>query len=334
MVTRLRASAIAFAIVGAVAAYLVAPASTPIDRALPFVFIILALVFATEARRAQRVLCVSLVIVPPLFFLDEHTRLLAYGVAVAIVMAIAARDSIVFVIAGIALLRWIPFDNVVVWRELLLLAGALAVYAASRSAFIAIAVALFTPVFPARAMLIPFALALVFAFLPRIRVPAAAAALLFVMWPWSGIMSRAFVPFLRAEPQPATSRPVWIALQRGQSVSIDVPPDAHSVTITASGANAERLRKGTLMGMVEGREIRIGDIADFGYTRREQFFHSRNAAPKRPIDDIKDYGASAWLHTAGLITIHPRRGTRAIRISAAPDLPPATKLQIEAVDFQ
>ena len=147
-------------------------------------------------------------------------------------------------------------------------------------------------------------------------------------------MVRAFVPFLRAEPQPAASKPVWIALQHGESVSIDTPPGARTVTITASGANAERLREGTLMGMVDGRPITIGDIADFGYTRREQFFRSQNAPPQRPIDDIKGYGWSAWLHTAGLITIHVPRGTQSIRVAAAPNLPPDTRLQIEAVDFQ
>ena len=92
------------------------------------------------------------------------------------------------------------------------------------------------------------------------------------------------------------------------------------------------------MGTVEAdgmrRDIRIGDIADFGYTRREQFFRSRNSAPKRPIDDIKDYGQSAWLHTAGLISISAPKAFQSIRVSAARDLPPGARLQIEAVHFE
>ena len=86
------------------------------------------------------------------------------------------------------------------------------------------------------------------------------------------------------------------------------------------------------MGTVDGTQIRIGDISDFGYTRREHFFHSRNRAPRRPLDDVKGYGQSAWLHTAGLIHVQVHNGT--IHVTAAPDLPPNTRLQIEAVDFE
>src|SRR2546428_10998000 len=193
------------------------------------------------------------------------------------------------------------------------------------------AVALFTPIFPGRALLFPFLVSIILAFLPKIRIPQFVAAALMIMWPWSGIVARAFPAFLQAEPQPPDSRPVWIALARGESVSIDAPQRSRFVGIVASGANAARLRKGTLMGAVDGTEIRIGDIADFGYTRREQFFASRNPFPRRPINDVKDYGSSAWLHTAGLIRVPIHN--REIRISAAPDLPPNTRLQIEAVHF-
>ncbi|HJT18556.1 MAG TPA: hypothetical protein VJ853_14255, partial [Thermoanaerobaculia bacterium] len=314
-------------------------AATPVDRALPFVILILlAVVFTTKGTKGTKAfvsfVSFAVILLPLLFFRDEHTRLLAYGVVVAIAMTLAARDSLVYVIAGVLLLRWIPLGDVIVWRELIVLAGAIAIYCTSRSALLAIAVALFTPIFPGKAMLIPFLVALILAFLPRIRIPAVAACVLFVLWPWSGLMSRALVPFLRAEPQPESSKPVWIALQRGESVSIDTPANAREVTITASGANAERLRNGTLMGTIAGKPVTIGDIADFGYTRREQFFRSRNSPPRRPIDDIKGYGWSAWLHTAGLITVHIPRGTTSVRIAAAPNLPPNTRLQIEAVDIR
>ena len=276
-------------------------------------------------------------ILPGILFPDEHTRLLAYGVVTAITFAVALVNApderhIVFAVCGVLLLRWIPLSNVVVWRELIVLVGALAVFAASRSVVLAIAVALFTPVFPARALMFPFVVALIFAFLPKIRIPEIATAALLVMWPWSGIVARALPAFLRAERPPEASRPVWIALARGESVSIDAPPGSHRATVIASAANASRLRKGTLMGSIEGRAVRIGDVADFGYTRREQFFRSQNPAPTRPIDDIKDYGQSAWLHTAGLIDVPVHRGS--LHVAAASSLPPGARLQIEAVDFE
>ena len=86
------------------------------------------------------------------------------------------------------------------------------------------------------------------------------------------------------------------------------------------------------MGTVNGMTIRIGDLSDFGYTRREQFMRSRTSAPQRPINDVKGYGQSAWLHTAGLIDVASPGG--ALRVTAARELPSAARLQIEAVGFE
>src|SRR5437870_4992532 len=155
VVTRLRGSLI-FAVIAAIAAYYVAPHTTPIDRALPFVVIVLAVIcFTTEAQRTQRslcALCVSVVLLPPIIFTDEHTRLLAYGVIAAIAFALV-ENNVIVVICGVALLRWIPISEVIIWRELVLLGGVLLVFFVSRSAVLAMAVALFTPIFPGRALL-------------------------------------------------------------------------------------------------------------------------------------------------------------------------------------
>jgi hypothetical protein len=173
----------------------------------------------------------------------------------------------------------------------------------------------------------------------RLCVPAYVAAIaLFTLWPWSGLVARAFPRFLFAQAPSERQQPVWVALARGQSVSMDAPPHTRAAVITASGANAARLPGGRLVGWVAvggmRREIRIGDVADFGFMRREHFFASRNPPPRQPIDDIHGYGAAAWLHTAGRIRIAWRREQTSLRVSAAPDLPPGTMLQIEAVEFE
>ena len=283
-------------------------------------------------------------LLPPIFFTDEHTRLLAYGIIAAILFAIAAwraeeDEQLALVVCGVLLLRWIPFADVVIWREALILIGVIAVFAASESVLAALAVAAITPAFPARWIMLPFLAAIVFMILPSIelpkwlRVPVYAAAIaLFAMWPWSGIVARALPAFLRSQPAPAGARPMWIALAPGESVSIDTPQDVRKITMIASAANASRLREGTLMGTVNGKPIRIGDIADFGYTRREQFMRSRTAAPRRPINDVKGYGQSAWLHTASLIDVPSMGGM--LRVTAARELPSVTRLQIEAVGFE
>ncbi len=95
------------------------------------------------------------------------------------------------------------------------------------------------------------------------------------------------------------------------------------------------MRPGRVVGTIDSvdlrREVRVGDIADFGFLRREQFIHSRNTIPWHPTDDIRGYGQTAWLHGAGRVRVPP---AASIRITAARDLPPAARLQIESVDFE
>lgn len=379
-VSRLRGSAVAewvaFAIVAAIAGHFVTLFPTPIDRALPFVIVLMCVCgFVAERFPAIFQIAVLMLLVPAIFLADEHTRLLAYGVIAAGTFAFAVaiapntlRAWITFTVVGVMLLRWIPFSQVIVWREVVVVAGAITVMLAARARVPAphlLAVALATPIFPARMLLFPFFVAVlllipvpriatagvfavaayfarysiavlcvvvVIALISRPGLLHAIAIGLFALWPWSGVVARGFPAILFAEPASPKSVPVWMSAARGQSLSIDVPPDRHAVTITASASNATALKPGRVVGWVNGKPIRIGDIADFGFMRPEHFFASRNRPPRTPLADIHDYGASAWLHTAARIRI--RDLTNTLRFTAAADLPPGTKLQIEAVEFE
>lgn len=376
-----------FAVFSAVACAVVAQAN-PIDRALPFIAVGLALcgwLIRDSGWAAAVELSVPLLIATAMFVIDERTRVMLFGTIVAGAFSATvyaaertlSNDALLTVL-GTLLLRWIPFRDVVLWRELIVLLGALAVLVALRNRSpmniaVALAVALVTPVFPGRAMLYPFILAAVLsvgqAILPvlsipllvlayfdryshatlwivaaiavaiphlrRVRVPVYAAAIgLFGLWPWSGIVARAFPVFLFATPASPRAEVFGLALGAGQSVSIDVPR-SDSVIVTSSGANVARMRPGRVIGTIDSvdlrREVRIGDIADFGFLRREQFFFSRNTVPRWPTNDIRGYGQTAWLHGAGRVRVPP---ATSIRITAAQDLPPAARLQIESVDFE
>lgn len=376
--------------------------ATPIDGALPFVIVLIALCFfvSTGDSRGRLSsigwLAPILLLIAAIFISDERTRLFAYGIITAGAFALAVtyaektlRAYVPLTIAGVLLLRWIPLSDVLVWRELVVLVGTLAVLIAQTGVSVphiyrprtplaiavALAVAVVTPIFPARMLLFPFlvaaivatrlpwlaipfviaaffarysiavlcvvtAIALLAPWIARLRlqIPAYVTAIaLLTLWPWSGLVARAFPHFLFAQPPFERRMPVWVALEPGQSVSIDVP-EAYTTVLIASAANASRLRAGRVVGWVEAggvrREIRIGDIADFGFMRREHFFASRNSPPRHPIDDIQGYGATAWLHTAGRISIVAPKRIDALRVVAAPDLPPETRLQIEAVEFE
>ena len=388
-----------FALLSAVACAVVAQTS-PVDRALPFIAVGIAfcgwLIRDSPWGVVAVEVAIPVLIATTLFVGDERTRVMIFGAVVAAVFAVAvfatartlANDALL-TIAGTLLLRWIPFRDVVLWRELIVLLGALAVLWSLSGApapspagaaggggaplrlAIALAVALVTPVFPGRAMLVPFILAVIIriahpAFaalfvtmayfdryshaalwivaaiavaipiLGRVRIPVYALAIgLFALWPWSGIVARAFPQFLLAAPPSARHQVVGSALGAGESVSIEVPEHVHWVGVITSGANVVRMRPGRIVGSIDARgthrDLRIGDLADFGFLRREQFFYSRNPVPRQPTDDIRGYGQTAWLHGAGRVTVP---AAPEVRITAARDLPPAARLQIESVDFE
>jgi hypothetical protein len=103
-----------------------------------------------------------------------------------------------------------------------------------------------------------------------------------------------------------------------------------------------RFKPGRIVGTIEARDrrggvttrpIRIGDIADFGFTRRDQFFASRNPLPLFSPGEIRDYGANAWLWGAGRTAVACTADLASLRVVAAPDLPPQTHLQIDSVEF-
>ena len=179
--------------------------------------------------------------------------------------------------------------------------------------------------------------------LDRVRpLTYAAALVIFALWPWSGIIARALPVVRNYRPSCANRQAVVSALAPSESLPIGVPPHVRSVIVTASGGQMARFKPGRVVGMIEAtdargrvttRQIRIGDIADFGFTRREQFFGSRNPLPRFSPAEIRGYGASAWVWGSGRTALTCTADIASLRVLAAPDLPRQTHLQIDAVDF-
>jgi len=384
--------------------------TTPIDAHLPLV-IALVLACAWAARGtgwSAMVQCaVPLLIVAMMTIADERTRIFAYGLIVAAAFAAAviawergrpariAPEEVVLTIAGIVLLRWIPLHDVHVIKELILIAGSVAMlFAMPREKaggtpalpgarlMAVLVLAVVTPMPPGKMALLPLTVAaLVFVTrrLPQAAIGAvflicaafaryslatvyiavaiifllplagrikplayAAAIAIFALWPWSGIIARA-LPVVRNYEQAAGEvRSIARALAPSESMAIDVPKRVRHVVVTASGAQMARLRPGRVVGTIEAidargrttmRPITIGDVADFGFTRREQFFASRNPLPRFSPGEIRDYGANAWLWGAGRAAISGAADIRSLRVVAAPNLPPQSHLQIDSVEF-
>jgi hypothetical protein len=404
--------------------------TTPIDAHLPFVMaLVLVCAWVVRGTRwSAAVQCaVPLLIVAMMTISDERTRLLAYGVIVAAAFGIAvvamerwrlagwpgracpersrriSLPSVVLAIVGIILLRWIPLRDVHVIKELIVLAGSIALLfaiprrrdpsaslrtgsagpAGETPALLAVlAVAVVTPLSPGKMALFPFTVAIL-AFVTR-KVPPlviaaalllcacfaryslatvyiaaaivfllpllerlrpltyAAALVIFTLWPWSGIIARALPVVRNYEPIGGSSRPVISALAASEALPLGVPPHVRQVVITASGGQMARFRPGRVIGTIEATDrrgrvttgpIRIGDVADFGFNRREQFFSSRNPLPRFSPGDVRDYGANAWVWGSGATALASTADIASLRVIAAPDLPKQSHLQIDAIEF-
>ena len=334
---------LAAAAISAYACSLAVHHATPIDRALPLIAVLVTVVAWLSYPAVM--LAVPLLIAAEIAIPDESTRLLAFGVilsAAALPPLSKAPASPAHSIVLILLLRWIPLENVLVFRELFLLALAVLItLVLGRTPFavaIAVLTALITPAIPLRTLAVPLAvlfvatLARVFG-MPRVRltVPSLVAlALVTTFFAWSGIVARAFPYFLREARAEKPRHIVNAALPAARSVLLDVPHGASALIL--SGANVPRLRRGAVLGRIEpgGTVVRIGDVADWGYLRREQFYEKRNPLPHDAAGKIRGYGYGAWVDGAGRVPLP--RDARTIRVTADASLPPNASLQVESFE--
>lgn len=289
------------------------------------------------------------VIVASIAVADERLRLLTFGliVAAALVAALVepnprARHLRAAVIAAgaIVVLRWIPIGDVSVFREVLLLALAVAIVAALRwsplGVAVAVVTALFTPGTPLRTLALPVGVLLLGLLLGRIgRVSAAVpasviVAAVMICFPWSGALARAPRAFV-GSADAAPRHELALSLAAGETVRIDVPDGARSIIV--SGANVTHLEKGSVIGWLDPgrRELRIGTVADWGFARREHFYASSNSMPRDPAGRLRDHGYSAWIDGAARL---PLPSGRTIRITAGGALPQTARLQVEAFEMR
>jgi hypothetical protein len=168
----------------------------------------------------------------------------------------------------------------------------------------------------------------------------ATAIAIFALWPWSGIIARALPIVRNYESAAGDVRPIGVALAPAEGRTIDVPPHVRHAVVTVSGGQMARLKRGRVVGTIEAtdvhgnkttRLIAIGDIADFGFMRREPFFASRNPLPRFSAGEIRGYGANAWVWGGGRTAIASTAEMKTLRIIAAPNLPHDAHLQIDSV---
>jgi hypothetical protein len=391
--------------------------TTPIDAHLPLVIaLVLACAWAARGTRWPAAIqcAVPLLIAAMMTIADERTRLMAFGIIVAAAFAAAviatayeterwrlagwpggvSPPMVVLAIVGIVLLRWIPLRDVHVVKELIVVAGSIALLFAIRRRDAAepaggtpallgvLVLAAVTPIPPGKMALLPLVVAVLMFVTRRVPQPAigafffvcaffaryslatvyiavaivflmpllnrmkpltyATAIAIFALWPWSGIIARALPIVRNYEAAGGDVRPVGVALAPSEVRTIDVPPHVRHAVVTLSGGQMARVKRGRVVGTIETtdtrgrvitRPITIGDVADFGVNRREQFFASRNPLPRFSPGEIRGYGANAWVWGAGRTAIASAAEMKTLRVVAAPNLPHDAHLQIDSVEF-
>jgi hypothetical protein len=389
----------AFAAVAAPLAVLLTPFGDR-DLAIVAVLVVALAWLARESPFAAAIECaVPLMVLACAFVEDERLRMMVVGVVVCGAAGFSPpstfgglkpstfgglKPAAPLVIIGIVLFRWLPTSDLELLRELIVLAGALAVLAALRersplAVLAVLAVAAVTPIHPGRAMLFPFvvallllvpgrlvvglvllaaipfarpsvaslfvcaALALLLPLVARVRPLAYAAALaLFAMWPWSGVVARGLPLAWRFDPPAGRLRAINASLGSAESAKVDLPPRVRRVVVTASGENIPRLRAGKPLGSIVAkardgrvctRELRVGDVADFGFLRREQFFSSRNPLPRRTPFDVYGSGATSFVKGNGRVAVACGGADLASLAFAAAGLPKGARLQIESIEL-
>ena len=172
-----------------------------------------------------------------------------------------------------------------------------------------------------------------------LTVPAFGVAfVLMALFPWSGITARAFPLSLDdATLEPHDRHVLKVALSAGEAIPLEADPHARSLIVAASGANTSSLPPGALLGRLEVagsggtriRDIRIGDVSDWGYMRPAEYFRSRNRLPLHSTWERHGYGWSSFLQGGGIVSVEMPRASRSARVVASPALTPGEKLQVE-----
>jgi hypothetical protein len=122
--------------------------------------------------------------------------------------------------------------------------------------------------------------------------------------------------------------PLGYALKPGEAAEIQVPNDAKSLAVSL--ANGLELRRGVAVATVDGRRVKIGDVADWGSMRREVWWRSRNRVPRFPAGVLRGYGYDAWVDGAGSVALPPH--ATHVRVVADSRLPADARVQIEGFE--
>jgi hypothetical protein len=133
--------------------------------------------------------------------------------------------------------------------------------------------------------------------------------------------------------------PAIAVLGPGESATFH-PEAGPRLEMAMSGGNVARLRRGTVLGTLDlidvrgngyRRQIVAGEISDWAAFRRGEYWRAENGLPAVPNGPIEGHGANAYAVGAGRIEAEIPAGIATVRVSVSQDLPPASRLHVDAM---
>ena len=117
-------------------------------------------------------------------------------------------------------------------------------------------------------------------------------------------------------------------MKPGEADTFDVPANARYLILSLS--NGAKLKPHTIVGHLEDRELHAGDLADWGFARRSEWWNSTNHLPRHSAGLVRAYGYDAWVD--GAVRFAMPANARVIHVSVDRRLPANTLLQVEAFE--
>lgn len=161
---------------------------------------------------------------------------------------------------------------------------------------------------------------------------------------WSGVVAVGlFAAVVTSSPgSPEQRRDVGKSLAAGESVAINLEKGAEVTELRVSGANLAGAGWGDEVATIEiidaagrgyVRQVRIGEIADWGSFRSDLVLATSNPRPDH-ISGVEGYGAQAWVRGSGRVRISGVATPRGLVVTANPLLNENERVIVEEIRFR
>lgn len=176
----------------------------------------------------------------------------------------------------------------------------------------------------------------------RMAIPSGIfAATWLTLFAWSGALAPAF-PVLFTGVSGPTAQVIGRALAAGESVVIQPAESQPRLFLITSGSNVASLSPDLAVARLEfadrrgqgfARDVKMGEIADWGAFRPAHFFGTRNELPRRAALLVDGFGSDAFVAGFSRLELKLDQPIDSIRVTALPGLPRGATVELHRLEL-